>query len=100
MLKAGVPVIPGSDGIIKDISSAKKLLKIGYPVMLKAQLEEGKRYACCATRIRASKFMGKCKNEAKASFGNDGMYMEKLVVEPRHIEIQIIGVLKESLSLI
>ena len=93
MIKAGVPVIPGSDGIIKDISSAKKIAKkIGYPVMLKATAGgggKGMRAVQQESELQSS--WESAKNEAKASFGNDGMYMEKLVVEPRHIEIQIIG---------
>jgi len=93
MQKAGVPVIPGSDGIINDIKDAKKIAKkIGYPIMLKATAGGGGK-GMRAVQKESDLVIAwdSAKNEAKASFGNDGMYMEKLVLEPRHIEIQIIG---------
>ncbi len=98
MQRAGVPVIPGSDGIINDIKDAKKIAKkIGYPVMLKATAGGGgKGMRAVQRESDLLSAWDSAKNEAKASFGNDGMYMEKLVVEPRHIEIQIIGDSKGS----
>ena len=93
MKKAGVPTIPGSDGIIPTLANAKKIAKkIGYPVMLKATAGGG------GKGMRAVFSEGEIQNaweaarqEAKAGFDNDDMYMEKLIVEPRHIEIQVIG---------
>ena len=93
MKKAGVPVIPGSDGIVNDINSAKKIAKkIGYPVMLKATAGGGgKGMRAVYKESELINAWDSAKNEANASFGNDSMYMEKFVVDPRHIEIQIIG---------
>ena len=93
MKKAGVPVIPGSDGIINDINSAKKIAKkIGYPVMLKATAGGGgKGMRAVYKESELINAWDSAKSEANASFGNDSMYMEKFVVDPRHIEIQIIG---------
>jgi len=93
MKNARVPTIPGSNGIIATISAAKKVaLKIGYPVMLKATAGgggKGMRAVWGAEYIEDA--WNAARQEAKASFGNDDMYMEKLIEEPRHIEIQIIG---------
>lgn len=93
MIAAGVPCIPGSDGLLKDLDDAKKTAKkVKYPVILKATAggggkgmrvvwkEEDMESAWDATRA-----------EAGAAFGNDGIYMEKYIEEPRHIEIQIAG---------
>ncbi len=93
MKKAGVPVIPGSDGIINDINNAKKIAKkIGYPVMLKATAGGGgKGMRAVYKESELVNAWDSAKSEANASFGNDSMYMEKFVVDPRHIEIQIIG---------
>ena len=93
MKRAGVPTIPGSKGIIKDFNSLKKIaLEIGYPVMLKATAGGGGK----GMRLVWKEEELKCnwenaKNEAKASFGDDGMYLEKFIEKPRHIEIQIIS---------
>jgi acetyl-CoA carboxylase biotin carboxylase subunit len=93
MKRAKVPTIPGSNGIIATISAAKKIAsKIGYPVMLKATAGgggKGMRAVKSAEDIDGA--WNAARQEAKASFGNDDMYMEKLIEEPRHIEIQIIG---------
>ena len=93
MKKAGVPTIPGSDGLLKDITDAKKTAKkIGYPVIIKATAGGGGR----GMRIiwkeddLASNFESASK-EAEAAFGNGAMYMEKFIEEPRHIEIQVVG---------
>jgi len=93
MIAAGVPCIPGSVGLLKDLDDAKKTAKkIKYPVIIKATAggggkgmrivwkEEDMESAWDATRA-----------ESKAAFGNDGLYMEKFIEEPRHIEIQIAG---------
>ena len=93
MIKAGVPCIPGSEGLITDIKEAKKIAKkIGYPVILKATAGgggKGMRVVWKDTEMK--KALDSAMQEAGASFGNDGMYMEKFLVEPRHIEIQIAG---------
>ena len=93
MIKAGVPVVPGSDGLLKDVKAGKKLAKkMGYPVMLKATAGGGgKGMRVVWNEEESESQLSMAQNEAKASFGNDGMYMEKFVEEPRHIEIQIVG---------
>jgi acetyl-CoA carboxylase biotin carboxylase subunit len=93
MIAAGVPCIPGSKGLLKDLADAKKTAKkVKYPIILKATAggggkgmrvvweEEGMEAAWDGTRA-----------ESAAAFGNDGLYMEKFIEEPRHIEIQIAG---------
>ena len=93
MKKAGVPVIPGSDGIIACFSDAKKLAKnMGYPVMLKASAGGGgKGMRAVWKENDLEKSWNEAKQESLAAFGNDDMYIEKLIEEPRHIEIQVIG---------
>ncbi|QMU62907.1 MAG: acetyl-CoA carboxylase biotin carboxylase subunit [Flavobacteriaceae bacterium] len=93
MIAAGVPCIPGSEGIIKDFSECEKLaVEAGYPVMLKATAGgggKGMRAVWKAEDLQDA--WDSARQEAKAAFGNDGMYLEKLIEEPRHIEIQIVG---------
>ncbi len=93
MLEAGVPCIPGSDGLLKDLDDAKKNGKIvGYPVMIKATAGGGgKGMRIVWSEDEMEEHWNSARQEAKASFGNDGMYMEKFIEEPRHIEIQIAG---------
>ena len=93
MKKAGVPTVPGSDGILEDFKKAKKIAKeIGYPVMLKATAGGGgKGMRAVWKEEDLQPAWDSARQEAKAAFGNDGMYMEKLIEEPRHIEIQIVG---------
>jgi acetyl-CoA carboxylase biotin carboxylase subunit len=93
MKEAGVPTIPGSEGILKTYEEAEKLApKIGYPVMLKATAGGGgKGMRAVWQKEDLKNAWDAARQEAKASFGNDAMYMEKLIEEPRHIEIQIIG---------
>ncbi len=92
-LKAKVPVVPGSEGLLKDIEDAKATAeKIKYPVMLKATAGgggKGMRIVWNAAALENA--WNSARQEAAASFGNDGMYMEKYVLEPRHIEIQVAG---------
>ncbi len=90
---AGVPVVPGSGGLITDIAEAKKTAKeIGYPIMLKATAGGGgKGMRIVWEDAELEKNIIVAKTEALASFKNDGVYMEKFVEEPRHIEIQIAG---------
>jgi acetyl-CoA carboxylase biotin carboxylase subunit len=93
MIKAGVPCIPGSKGILKDFAEAKKLAnEIVYPVMLKATAGGGgKGMRAVWKEEDLEDAWDSARTESKAAFGNDGMYMEKLIEEPRHIEIQIAG---------
>ena len=93
MKKAGVPTIPGSDGIIKNLTSAKATAKkIGFPIMLKASSGGGgKGMRAVANESELEKAWESAKIESKAAFGDDSMYMEKFIQEPRHIEIQIVG---------
>ena len=93
MKAAGVPTIPGSEGLIKDFIQCKKLAKkVGYPIMLKATAGGGgKGMRAVWSEDDLQKAWDSARQEAKASFGNDGMYMEKLIEEPRHIEIQVVG---------
>ena len=93
MKAAGVPCVPGSDGIIADFDECKKLaLEVGYPVMLKATAGGGgKGMRAVWKEEDLLKAWESARQESKAAFGNDGMYMEKLIEEPRHIEIQVVG---------
>jgi len=93
MIKAGVPVIPGSEGILTSYEEAERVAdEIGYPVMLKATAGGGgKGMRAVYSKKELKRAWETARQEAKAAFGNDGMYMEKLIEEPRHIEIQIIG---------
>ena len=93
MLKAGVPCIPGSAGLLKDLDDAyKNAEKIKYPVILKATAGGGgKGMRIVHKKEDMEKHWDSARQEAKASFSNDGLYMEKFIVEPRHIEIQIAG---------
>ena len=93
MIKAGVPVVPGSVGLLDSVEQGKKIAnKIKYPVIIKATAGGGGR----GMRIihgddEFQKAWDDARTESKAAFGNDGMYLEKYVVQPRHIEVQIVG---------
>ncbi len=93
MLKAGVPCVPGTPGLITDVKAGlKTAAEIGFPVILKATAGGGGK----GMRIvwKAEEFEDQwdtARREAKASFSNDGIYMEKYIEEPRHIEIQVAG---------
>jgi acetyl-CoA carboxylase, biotin carboxylase subunit len=94
MIKAGVPVVPGSGGLLESVEQAKDLAKnvVGYPVILKATAGGGgKGMRVVWKEEEMQKAFETAKAEAAASFKNDGIYMEKFVEEPRHIEIQIAG---------
>ena len=93
MQAAGVPTIPGSNGIIETYDQAKKIAKkIGYPVMIKASAGGGGKGMRAVWKEKEMlQLWESAKQESKAAFGNDDMYMEKLVENPRHIEIQIVG---------
>ena len=93
MRAAGVPCVPGSEGILEDFEEAERLaVEIGYPVMLKATAGGGgKGMRAVWKKEDLRKAWDSARQEASAAFGNDGMYMEKLIEEPRHIEIQVVG---------
>ncbi len=93
MIKAGVPVVPGSGGLLESVDHAKETAKeIGYPVILKATAGGGgKGMRVVWEESEIEKAYNTAKAEALASFKNDGVYMEKFVEEPRHIEIQVAG---------
>lgn len=93
MKKAGVPTIPGSDGLLTSIAEGQKLAKeIGYPVIVKATAGGGgKGMRIVNEESEFKKAWDDARREAAASFGNDGLYLEKFIEEPRHIEIQIVG---------
>ena len=93
MKKAGVPTIPGSDGLLKSVEEGMKIAKkIKYPVIIKATAGGGGRgMRIIKKESDFQKAWDDARQESKAAFGNDGMYLEKFVEEPRHIEIQIVG---------
>ena len=93
MKEAGVPCVPGSEGILDSLEHARKTAKkIGYPVMMKATAGgggKGMRAIFAESELEGA--WKSARRESAAAFGNDGMYMEKLILEPRHIEIQVVG---------
>ncbi|MCV9930246.1 acetyl-CoA carboxylase biotin carboxylase subunit [Flavobacterium sp. LS1R49] len=93
MKEAGVPCVPGSEGLLESFEQTQKLAEeFGYPVMLKATAGgggKGMRAVWKADELQ--KAWDSARQESLAAFGNDGMYLEKLIEEPRHIEIQIVG---------
>ncbi len=93
MKLAGVPVIPGSEGLLRDAEEGKTIAKeIGYPVIIKATAGGGGRgMRIIWAEEEFEKHWDSARQEAAAAFGNDGIYMEKYVEEPRHIEIQLAG---------
>jgi len=93
MIKANVPVVPGSGGLLKDADHGLKVAEgIGYPVILKATAGGGgKGMRIVRNPDELAENFEKAQNEARVSFTNDGIYVEKFIEEPRHIEIQIIG---------
>jgi len=93
MIKAGVPCVPGSEGLLEDVNQAVNEAKeIGYPVIIKATAGGGGRgmHIIWKEEDLAPNFESASK-EAEAAFGNGAMYMEKFIEEPRHIEIQVVG---------
>jgi acetyl-CoA carboxylase biotin carboxylase subunit len=93
MKEAGVPIVPGSEGVIQELAEAKKLAKkIKYPVIIKATAGGGGRGMRIITKEEDfDKAWDDAKMEAGAAFGNDGLYLEKFIENPRHIEIQVFG---------
>lgn len=93
MIEAQVPVIPGSQGAISDVKEALTIAEeIGYPVMLKAAAGGGgKGIRKVLTKEELPQHFSSAQQEAKAAFGNDEMYIEKIVYPARHIEVQVLG---------
>ena len=93
MIENNVPVVPGSKNILTSIEEAKKLAEeIGYPVLLKASAGGGgKGMRKAYSKEELEHAYNTAKAEAKAAFGNDDMYMEKLIINPHHIEFQILA---------
>jgi acetyl-CoA carboxylase, biotin carboxylase subunit len=93
MLEAGVPCVPGSQGILESYEEAERIAdEFGYPVMLKATAGGGgKGMRAVLKKEDLLKSWESARQESAAAFGNDGMYLEKLIEEPRHIEIQVVG---------
>ncbi len=91
--KAGIPMIPGTEGPVADLDEVKSFAaKYGFPIMIKAVLGgggRGMRVVRDATALEA--MYNQARSEAKASFGSDEVYLEKLLEQPRHIEVQILG---------
>jgi acetyl-CoA carboxylase biotin carboxylase subunit len=93
MIKAGVPVVPGSGGLLKDIKGGLKTAEeIGYPIILKATAGGGGKGMRIVTQPEdLEDAWNLAKKEAQSYFGNPGVYMEKFIEEPRHIEFQVLG---------
>ncbi|ABK82254.1 acetyl-CoA carboxylase biotin carboxylase subunit [Campylobacter fetus] len=93
MMRAGIPVVPGSDGSIQDIDAAKKLAReIGYPIIVKAAAGGGGRGMRVVEREEdLEKSFWSAESEAMSAFGDGTMYMEKYISNPRHIEVQVLG---------
>ncbi|MCJ2084556.1 acetyl-CoA carboxylase biotin carboxylase subunit [Methylobacterium sp. E-005] len=92
-LKLGIPCVPGSEGGVEDIDTAKRVAaEIGYPVLVKAAAGGGGRGMKVArTEAELEQAIGMAKSEAKAAFGDDAVYLEKYLEKPRHIEVQVLG---------
>lgn len=93
MKEAGVPCVPGSEGLLESFEQAQEIAQeMGYPVMIKATAGGGGKGMRAVWKAEdLLKAWESARQESAAAFGNDGMYMEKLIEEPRHIEIQIVG---------
>src|SRR5438270_1496585 len=93
MRKAGVPTIPGSDGLLSDVKQGISVAnKIGYPIILKATAGGGGRgMRVVWNDLEFEPAWDSARAESGAAFGNDGLYLEKYVEDPRHIEIQVVG---------
>ena len=93
MINAGIPVIPGTEGVVETVEDAlKEARKIGYPVMIKASSGGGGRGIRIVRKEEELKNAYEtAKTESKAAFGDDSLYIEKLIENPKHIEFQILG---------
>lgn len=93
MMNAGVPVIPGSDGVVKDVAEASEVAEhLGYPVMVKASAGGGgKGIRIVRKQEELAAAFESAQSETKAAFGDDHMYLEKVIEHARHIEVQVLG---------
>ncbi|MDR0197528.1 MAG: acetyl-CoA carboxylase biotin carboxylase subunit [Oscillospiraceae bacterium] len=93
VMEAGVPVIPGSDGVVKELAEAKKIAReIGYPVMVKAAAGGGGRgIRAVSSESGLEKAIAEAGQDAAAFFGNGDVYIEKLITNPKHVEIQLLA---------
>ena len=93
MMKAGVPTVPGSDGAVKDIDTAKSIAeKIGFPILIKASAGGGGRGMRRANSLEdIERAFDEARAEARAAFGDDTVYIEKLILSPKHIEVQVLS---------
>ena len=93
MRKAGVPVIPGSDGVVSDVAKAREIAEeVGYPVMIKAAAGGGgKGMRIVRDSEEFERAFQMARAEAESAFGNPEVYIEKFVEQPRHVEVQILG---------
>jgi len=93
MMDVGVPTVPGSEGIIDDMDEAKRVAdQIGYPIMIKASAGGGGKGMRIAEKPETfEKLLRSAQVEAQAAFGNSGVYLEKCILKPRHVEIQVFG---------
>jgi acetyl-CoA carboxylase biotin carboxylase subunit len=93
MMEAGVPVIPGTEGIVEDLEEARAAAEdIGFPVMIKASAGGGGKGMRVAEDTEGfERFFQAAQNEARAAFGDPGVYLERCIVRPRHVEFQVFG---------
>ena len=93
MIKAGVPVVPGSDGLLKDLKQGLEICRdAGFPVLIKAASGGGgKGMQVVRKEEEFVEAYQRARSEAKANFGDDTVYLEKFLEKPRHIEIQVFG---------
>ncbi len=93
MMDVGVPTVPGTEGIVEDVEEAKRIAgEIGFPVMIKASAGGGGKGMRVADKAETfEKMLNAAQVEAKAAFGNAGVYLEKCILKPRHVEIQVFG---------
>jgi acetyl-CoA carboxylase biotin carboxylase subunit len=93
VIELGIPVVPGSPGAVRDENEAKKIARdIGYPVLIKAAAGGGGRGMKVAiSEAELMRTISTARSESKAAFGDDAVYMEKYLAEPRHIEVQVMG---------
>ena len=96
---AGVPVVPGSDGLVEDAALGQQIADgIGYPVIIKATAGGGGRGIRVAEDAEDfARLFPQCSAEAKAAFGNGGLYIEKMIRDARHVEVQVLGDGKDAI---
>jgi acetyl-CoA carboxylase biotin carboxylase subunit len=93
MMESGVPTVPGSEGIVEDMEEARRVAaEIGFPIMIKASAGGGGKGMRVATDAESfPKLLTAAQNEAKAAFGDPGVYLERCILRPRHVEFQVFG---------